>query len=182
MGFSFTEFLLILAVAAFQLAVLFGIVYLAVRLVLRRQRPSPEAPKPSANEIPPTESPSNAMASPGQPVAPSLDVPIKRAFDFDEDKVTIILEMPAVMLDHDEALAEGWVQVMDEARRAYQQVLEGEMPPPQAEKVIADAAPREAIAPNDLRGEHLEASLNRLKEAAERRRRLRMMLHEKQTA
>ncbi len=182
MGFSLTEIFLILAVVVFQLAILFGIVYLAVRLVMRQRQPSSAAQKPPASDIPPTESTSGPASSSMSPGSPSQDVPIKHAFDFDEDKVTIILEMPAVLLDHDEALAEGWVQVVDEARRAYQQILEGAVPDRQVESTAPDTVAEEAISPNDLRGEHLEASLNRLKEAAERRRRLRMMLHEKQTA
>jgi hypothetical protein len=116
----------------------------------------------------------NVAASPE--AVPAETPPIKHAFDFDEDQVTMILEMPTALLADDRALADGWVDVVSWARMAWQDIQEGKLiaTGQAGEKEIA------ALDESEITREHLEGSLQRLHDAAERRRELRMKLAERQ--
>ncbi|HFQ95158.1 MAG TPA: hypothetical protein ENK30_01170 [Anaerolineae bacterium] len=168
MGLSFSEILLILGVIALNLVVLFGIVYLALRLAMRNQKQVSMKPvlEPQAQPETPSE-PEPRSVSAENP-------PIKHAFDFTDDTLTMILEMPASLLEDDEALAEGWVDVVSWARVTYREILAGRL----AESKTAEDEGVSADAP-EMSGDELEASLKRLHDSAERRRELRMLLAQK---
>jgi len=124
-----------------------------------------------------TETEVQAEVDPSPPPArPAETPPIKHAFDFDEEQVTMILEMPTALLDDDRALADGWVDVVSWARMAWQDIQQGNL-------VATGQTGEEEIAALDeseITREHLEGSLQRLHDAAERRRELRMKLTERQ--
>ncbi|HIQ11257.1 MAG TPA: hypothetical protein EYH29_00115 [Caldilineales bacterium] len=153
------------------LAVLFAVVYAAIRLAMKGQS--------QVNAAPVLESQDQSEASPEPEPRPASveNPPIKHAFDFSDDNLTMILEMPASLLEDDEALAEGWVDVVSWARVTYREILERRL----AESQTADEDAAAATEPK-LSGEELEASLKRLHDAAERRRELRMLLNEKQAS
>ena len=171
MTLSPTELLMLAFTTLLGLAVLFAVVYAAIRLAMRGQS--------QVNVAPALESPDPPEASP-EPESRSASVenpPIKHAFDFSDDNLTMILEMPASLLEDDEALAQGWVDVVSWARVTYREILERRL----AEGQRADADAAAAVEP-ELSGEELEASLKRLHDSAERRRELRMLLNEKQAS
>jgi len=169
MNLSPTELLLLLTASILSLAVLFGVVYVAIRLAMRNQK--------QVNFAPVLEPQAEATPEPDQAARPASveNPPIKHAFDFADDQVTMILEMPVSLLEDDEALAEGWVDVVSWARVAYREILEGRL----AESQAVEPEGAAAQAP-EMSGEELEASLKRLHDSAERRRELRMLLNEKQ--
>jgi len=173
MDLSPAELVLILFVSLLSLAVLFIIVYVAIRLAMKNQKQVSFEPvlEPQAQDEP------DLAGEPEPRPARTENPPIQHAFDFAEDKLTMILEMPPSLLEDDEALAEGWVHVVSWARVAYREILEGRL----AESRAAAAQGESTEAP-ELSGEALEASLKRLHDAAERRRELRMMLNEKQSS
>jgi len=166
-----TAIVVALATGAAKLILVFGVVYLAIRLALKKQQSVSDAPTPevlSKNETTPEQ-----LAKSQSPTEPS---PIKHAFDFEDERVAMILEMPTSMLTDDEALAAGWVDVVSWARMAWQDIQEG--------RAVTDETPAEdapaALDESEITREHLEGSLQRLHDAAERRRDLRMKLAEKQ--
>jgi len=81
-----------------------------------------------------------------------------------------------VVLDDDDALASGWVDIVSWARMARQDILEG--------RTAVTAQPDEDSGAksdeSEITREHLEGSLQRLHDAAERRRELRMKLTDRQ--
>ncbi len=168
---SSTELLLVLLSVVVGLVVLFVVVYVAIRLALKNQKQVTIEPvlEPAAQEEAPQESPQQRSVDVENP-------PIKHAFDFTDEAVTMILEMPVSLLEDDEALAAGWVDVVSWARVTYRDILEGRLQE-SAEEV-------EGVSPDEseLTSEELEASLRRLHDSAERRRELRMLLAEKQKA
>ncbi len=112
--------------------------------------------------------------APPSQTKPAETQPIKHAFDFSEDRVTMILEMPIALLDDDRSLADGWVDVVSWARMARQDIQEG--------GVAATALPGDdsgvTLDESEITREHMENSLQRLHDAAERRRELRLKLAE----
>ena len=104
--------------------------------------------------------------------------PVRHAFDFSEDQMTIILEMPVELLGDDATLADVWVDVVGWARMAWQDVQEGKTP---ALDQVAEGE-AESLDEKDISREHLEDSLQRLHDAAERRRELRLKLAERQNS
>ncbi len=166
---SSTELFLALLSVIIGLVVLFGVVYAAIRLALKHQKQVTIEPvlEPPAQEEAMEEPPRQRSADVENP-------PIKHAFDFADDAVTMILEMPVSLLEDDEALAAGWVDVVSWARVTYRDILEGRLQ--EAAEEIEGVSPNES----ELTSEELEASLRRLHDSAERRRELRMLLAEKQ--
>ncbi|HHB91405.1 MAG TPA: hypothetical protein ENK60_08880 [Anaerolineae bacterium] len=163
------ELVLLLIVAVLGLAVLFGVVFFAILAAQRKRNQVRIAPvlEPQTQDQPPEASP---------PPSPRAEnPPMKYAFDFTDDTLTMILEMPTTLLEDDEALAEGWVNVVSWARVTYRDILEKRL----AEGHAATDADASAEGEPELSGEALEASLKRLHDSAERRRELRMLLSKK---
>lgn len=127
----------------------------------------------TATTAEPAPQPETGPSSPAKPVEAS---PIKHAFDFEDDRVTMILEMPTVLLDDDNALASGWVDVVSWARMARQDIMDGQ--PTAGLQQDADGGAK--LDESEITREHLEGSLQRLHDAAEHRRELRMKLTERQ--
>ncbi len=129
----------------------------------------PSATPPLAEDAPIEEAQATPEPEPKSP--PATPAPIKRAFDFDDDQVTMILEMPAAMLEDDQALADGWVEVVDWARMAWQDVQQGKV---DGDQLYGEGA--RALDESEITREHLQGSLQRLHDAAERRRQLRLKM------
>ncbi len=124
----------------------------------------------------------------GKPVATPVARPdrsrLRHAFEFEDDQLAILLEMPLVMLQDDAALAEAWVEVVGWAR-AEQMRPAGI---PSAATATAPAPTRTPIAgaaaapPPFADGgsaqfqAQLDAVLLRLQSSAGRRRQMRQML------
>ncbi len=117
-----------------------------------------------------------SQADLAQAVVPAEPIPVKHAFDFADDSITMILEMPITALEDDDALAEAWVDTVSLARMAWLDVQQGHATLVD-ESAGADAA---ALDESEITREHLESSLQRLHDSAERRRELRMKLAERQ--
>ena len=113
---------------------------------------------------------------PPPPAKPAESSLIKHAFDFEDDQVTIILEMPVALLDDDDALATGWVDVVSWARMARQDIKDGQP----AAATQPDEESGATLDESEITREHLEGSLQRLHDSAERRRELRMKLTNRQ--
>ena len=129
----------------------------------------------NASPVPQIEEP-EADSQSHQPEAKvSREYPFKHAFDFSNDQVTMILEMPTLMLQDDAALADAWVDVVGWARMAWQDIEEGNLPV-SANTPISEE--NESVDESEITREHLESSLQRLHDAAERRRALRLKLAE----
>lgn len=101
---------------------------------------------------------------------------IKHAFDFAEDQITMILEMPTAILADDPALADAWIDVVSWARVAWQEIQDGKS------EIDAQSPENdeESLNESEITREHLESALQRLHESAERRRALRLKLAERQ--
>lgn len=120
----------------------------------------------------------------GRPVVTPDRSRVRHAFEFEDDQLSILLEMPVSMLGDDAALAEAWVEVVGWAR-AGQTRSAGV---PSAATVNAPAPGRvpiagAAAAPPPFAGggsaqfqSQLDAVLQRLQSSAGRRRQMRQML------
>jgi nucleoside-diphosphate-sugar epimerase len=118
-----------------------------------------------AHSVPVTKNPETATPPPPKT---SLD-DVKHAFDFDDDRVSMIVEMPVAMLSDDAILADVWIDVVGWARVAWADT--------QAHRLASgDGETEETLDQSEITSEHLEGSLQRLHEAAERRRELRLKL------
>ena len=166
MSFHSTEFLLAILSIVLPLAVIFLIVYFAVHTALRRKALSVDVASQTLDQS------SLAVAGRAGPSAEASS--IKHAFDFDEDRISMILEMPVSFLEDDDALSEGWVDVVSWARMAYSDMLRKQLTAMAEE---GDEANSDVNAQQVTR-EKLEESLKRLHDSAERRRELRMKLAE----
>jgi hypothetical protein len=169
MTLSPNEFFFIILVTVVGLSVLFAVVYEASRLSQAKKTPPATASSPEAEAVAASDAPEPRPHS-----AQAENPPIRHAFDFTDDTLTMILEMPVSMLEDDEALTEGWIRVVGWARMTYRQILEGKLAESQA--AASDNAPQESVLTNEA----LEASLQRLHDSAERRREMRMLLRQKQ--
>lgn len=155
-------------------------VYLALRLFAGQRNPPP-AP-PLARSEPPlvTAAPASPSARPTAPAqaSPTDGRPptgvhdpdaVRHAFEFgDDDRLTMIVEIPAVYLADDGALVEVWVDAVGWARLEQNQ---------QAGKKTKNGQqrPTTAAAPDHLQS-HLDQVLQRLQLSADRRGQLRAML------
>jgi hypothetical protein len=110
-----------------------------------------------------------------QAVMPAEPIQVKHAFDFADDSITMILEMPISALEDDDALAEAWVDTVSLARMAWLDVQQGHA------TLVDETAGMDAtnLDESEITREHLESSLQRLHDSAERRRELRMKLAER---
>ena len=119
---------------------------------------------------PPTD---NAVTPP----APKADLAdVKHAFDFDDDRISMIVDMPVSMLSDDAILADAWVDVVGWARVAWADT--------QAHRLAsgdAEGEEKATLDPNEITSEHMADSLQRLHDAAERRRELRQKLTQQST-
>lgn len=86
----------------------------------------------------------------------------------------MILEMPVSFLEDDDALSEGWVDVVSWARMAYSDMLQKQLTAMAEEGGEAGSD----VDAQQVTREKLEESLKRLHDSAERRRELRMKLAE----
>jgi len=165
---SLIGLLLSAAVVLIALAAFLG-AWLAFWMNARRLTPKPPEPAPE-EETPHSGSPAAAPA-PRAAEPP----PVRHAFDFSGDQVSMILEMPVSLLADDAALADVWVDVVGWARMAWEDVEAGNVP------VTAQSpeAEGESLDESEITREHLEGSLQRLHDAAERRRELRLKLAER---
>jgi len=170
MSFHSTEFLLAILSIVLPLAVIFLIVYFAVHTALRRKALSVDVASQTLDQSPGAMT--GAVAGRAGPSAEASS--IKHAFDFDEDRISMILEMPVSFLEDDDALSEGWVDVVSWARMAYSDMLRKQLTAMAEE---GDEANSDVNAQQVTR-EKLEESLKRLHDSAERRRELRMKLAE----
>ena len=143
---------------------------------MNARRTTPKTPNPAPEEKRPHSGSPATASAPRSAEPPS----IRHAFDFSDDQVTMILEMPADILADDEALADAWVDVVGWARMAWQDVREGNVPA--AAPSPNDESEGQTLDESEITREHLEGSLQRLHDAAERRRALRLKLAERQYA
>ncbi len=143
--------------------------WLASYLNVRRTKVS--VPEPVETGSPPEE-PAQSQLETRSAELP----PVRHAFDFADDQVTIIMEMPVELLDDDAMLADVWVDVVGWARMAWQDVQDGKTPSPD----MLPEGEADSLDEKDISREHLDDSLQRLHNAAERRRDLRMKLAERQ--
>ncbi|RUA16699.1 MAG: hypothetical protein DSY55_03590 [Clostridia bacterium] len=171
MSFHSTEFLLAILSIVLPLAVIFLIVYFAVHAALRRKALSVDAASQTLDDQSPRAM-TGAVAGRAGPSAEASS--IKHAFDFDEDRISMVLEMPVSFLEDDDALSEGWVDVVSWARMAYSDMLRKQLTTMAEE--VDEAAPD--VDAQQVTREKLEESLKRLHDSAERRRELRMKLAE----
>ena len=170
MSFHFTEFFIAILSIVLPLAVIFLIVYFAVHAALRRKASGVGVASQALDQ-----SPKALHERVAGQTRPSAEVSsIKHAFDFEGDQISMILEMPVSFLEDDEALSEGWVDVVSWARMAYSDMLQKQLTAIAEEGDEADAADDA----KQVTRERLEASLKRLHDSAERRRELRMKLAE----
>jgi len=103
---------------------------------------------------------------------------VKHAFDFIDDQLTMILEMPVDALQDDDVLAEVWIDTVSLARMAWLDVQKGVLTPAEETADIQT----ETLDESQITREHLESSLQRLHDSAERRRELRLKLSERHEA
>jgi len=148
----------LLAIGAVILVAAFLGSWLAGRLNARRP-----------HSITPPADPANTVTPP----APRADLAdVKHAFDFDDDRVSMMIDMPVAMLSDEALLADVWVDVVGWARVAWADT--------QAHRLASGAADAaetdETLDPNEITSEHMADSLQRLHDAAERRRELRQKL------
>ncbi len=139
--------------------------WLALSLNARRTAVPP--PKPVAQEAGPEDIAPSALVRPAEPP------PVKHAFEFTDEQVTMILEMPIEALADDATLADVWVDAVSWARSAWRDIQEGKQT--RAEGLAGE----ETLDESEITREHLEDSLQRLHDAAERRRELRLKLNER---
>ncbi|MBX7232854.1 MAG: hypothetical protein K1X65_00635 [Caldilineales bacterium] len=154
-------------------------VYLALRLFAGQRNPPPAPPLARTEAPPVVAAPASSPARPTTPARPTDGRPptgvhdpdaVRHAFEFgDDDRLTMIVEVPAAYLADDGALVEVWVDAVGWARleqnqQAGKKTKNG--PPPAA-------AP--AAAPEHLQS-HLDQVLQRLQLSADRRGQLRAML------
>ncbi len=140
--------------------------WIAVSLSARRKSVSiPELVEPEVNQE--TITASKPASKP--------DYPIKHAFDFTDEQITMILEMPLAILDDDAALANVWIDVVGWARISWQDIQNG------VSVQDKQSEPKsKSLDESEITREHLEDALHRLHESAERRRTLRSKLTERQ--
>ena len=134
---------------------------------INARRANASIPEPADQDLEPE---SVAQAAPIRPAEPP---PVRHAFDFSDDQVTMILEMPIETLEDDATLADVWVDVVSWARIAWRDVQEGKL------TMAEEASEEPALDESEITREHLEGSLQRLHDAAERRRELRLKLAER---
>ena len=167
MSLSPNEYFYIALVTIVGLMLVFALVYELNRIAKSKES---SGAVPASASAPQEAEPAGSAAISARAENP----PIRHAFDFTDDTLTMILEMPASLLEDDEALTEGWIQVVGWARMTYREILEGKLAESQA--VVSENAPQQ----NVLSNEALEESLKRLHDSAERRREMRMLLRQKQ--
>ncbi len=136
-------------------------------LSLNARRTAAPHPEPVAQEAGPEGVAQSA------PVRPAEPPPVKHAFDFTDDQVTMILEMPVETLADDATLADVWVDTVSWARSAWSDIQEGKLTRAEG------PAGEETLDESEITREHLEDSLQRLHDSAERRRELRLKLNER---
>ncbi|RME82189.1 MAG: hypothetical protein D6775_11555 [Caldilineae bacterium] len=148
--------------------------------------PAPAATTVAAEAAPATEpaAPSSAPAPPRRVKKSSQPGKVHQAFEFGEDdRITVVLEMPESLLDDAENLAEAWVETVGWARVERMKRANDEEEEARALAAAVDPAPfKEAkIEPEKLQAQ-LNEVLQRLQLSAERRRQLRSLLEEKLAA
>ena len=106
---------------------------------------------------------------------------MRHAFEFSDDQLAILLEMPLVTLQDDAALAEAWVEVVGWARTEQKRpagIASSVAPSPKATSIVAAAAPPPPFPDGgsaQLQAQ-LDAVLQRLQSSAGRRRQMRQKL------
>jgi hypothetical protein len=93
---------------------------------------------------------------------------IRHAFEIEGDRVTVMVELPLTLLHDDRAVVEAWLEAIGAARL-------GDTTASTRGPIVAGATADE----QEQLQMQLNAVLNRLQLAAERRRRLRAMLEER---
>ena len=157
-------------------------VYVGLRLFAKQQLRLPDAPlqkaaidaaAPEAEATAPLSSPLSTARSPDAP-------DVLHAFEFSEDGfLTMVVEMPASLLDNDARLAAAWVDVVGWAR-VERLSKENEARWAAQEEAIAAGLPVTEMISNDPQRlqEQLDKTLHRLQLSAERRRQLRALLEQ----
>ncbi len=151
-------------------------VYIGLRLFTReRSSPLPTAAPPSEGGRLPASSPPGVVAvmAPSPPSVSARDLPvgaesIRHAFEFEGDRVTVMVELPLTLLHDDRAVVDAWLEAIGAARL-------GDTSATTHGPIVAGATADE----QEQLQMQLNAVLNRLQLAAERRRRLRAMLAER---
>ncbi len=128
---------------------------------------------------PPTLSIQQALTAPLESDQSVGYPPVRYAFDFNEDdQLSIVLEMPVSMLEHDSDLAEVWVDTIGWAQIEHKNRLQHRerpiAPSPMSGPVYSN---EESERTYDLQ-DQLDAVLIRLQQAATRRQYLRTSLNE----
>lgn len=162
-------------------------VYLALRLFAGQRNPPPAPPLArietplvaAAPASPPARPTTLTQVRPtdGRPPTGVHDPDaVRHAFEFgDDDRLTMIVEVPAAYLSDDGALVEVWVDAVGWARLEQNQ---------QTGKKTKNGSPRPtatAAAPEHLQS-HLDQVLQRLQLSADRRGQLRAMLDQNMPA
>lgn len=157
-------------------------VYVGLKL-FSRAATAPAAARPAAGRAPVAPRLAAAPALPPSPLAAAgaEETPaVRHAFEFEADRLTIILEAPVTLLADDQGLVSAWVDVVGWARLAYLG-RGGEETPASG---LSSAA---AVSAHLHRGEidepvmmqaQLDQVLQRLHLSAERRRYLRALLEQ----
>lgn len=137
--------------------------------------PAPEAAPvmPAPVAVPPAPAPQNRTAKPDRETAPELE-DMRHAFEFsDDDRLTIILEMPVEVLDNDRALVDIWVEAVGWARLEHvgqSSVVQMHKPTANTPAKALDTSEAEQLQVQ------LDEVLQRLQLSAERRREMRELL------
>gem|GEM_PF-6942317 len=151
-------------------------VYIGLRLFTRDRRSSSPtaAPASEGSRLPASSPPAVAAAmAPSPQTVPARGLPvgaenIRHAFEIEGDRVTVMVELPLTLLHDDRAVVEAWLEAIGAARL-------GDTSASARGPVVAGALADE----QEQLQMQLNAVLNRLQLAAERRRRLRAMLEER---
>lgn len=134
---------------------------------------APPEPAPAVQPAPaPVPVPQHTLSS-DRELAPELE-DMRHAFEFsDDDRLTIILEMPVDVLDKDRALVDIWVEAVGWARleRAGKTMSPGaSQPQPLSQAQVLGSTEAEQLQVQ------LDEVLHRLQLSAERRREMRALL------
>lgn len=151
-------------------------VYIGLRLFTRDHRsPTPTAAADLEANRPPAPSPPAVAAAmaPSPQAVPARGLSlgaesIRHAFEIEGDRVTVMVELPLTLLHDDRAVVEAWLEAIGAARL-------GDTTASTRGPIVAGATADE----QEQLQMQLNAVLNRLQLAAERRRRLRAMLEER---
>ncbi len=130
-----------------------------------------------------------ATPGPAAGTRPAVSQPrVRHAFEFQDDQVTVLLEMPASLLQDDAALADAWVDVIgwarsEQAHPGSSAVASGSLRPLGARASAASLTPPSSVDADQAQLQvRLDEGLRRLQAAAIRSRQMRQMLEQSMPA